>query len=190
MILLGLDIATTTGWAYFDPEKPISAILPGSFKTSGDSPEKKDWLHAGHLIRLFRERGRPDFVVIEQPLRMAPITRKSQSFMGQNEEIRAQVGGLTAVISSNQLVGATVGLLRGYGIPFATVDSKVWRKNAYGFGTRKGWVSKDWKKHAKDQCAQMRIPVKNADQAEAVWIAFYGPKCQQYKWLLQQRSAA
>lgn len=191
MRILGLDVATTTGWAFYDPALPMAAIVSGSFRVQGKTPEEKAYDIASRMIRLFKEHKKPDFIVIEQPIRTAPVQKKAQKFMGQDTgAFQAQAGGLNAVISSNQLVGSIVGLIRGYGLSFEMVGSSSWRSNSFGFGTRKGWQRQDWKRHAKDRCAQMRIDVRNADEAEAVWIAFYGPKCQRYKLIENQVSAA
>lgn len=190
MMILGLDIASKTGWALYDPKAPISAIRSGSFTVSGNTPEEKAASLAGHLIKLFKFNGVPQFAVIEQPIRTAPLAKKTQNLMGLKVAASVAPAGLNAVILSNQLVGGAVALIRGYGIAWEMVSSSTWRKGAFGFGRKPGMDRAGWKRLAKERCQQLKIDVSNADEAEAVFIAMAGPNCQRFKMLQAKANAA
>jgi hypothetical protein len=72
IVILGLDIATTSGWAVRYSWKDPSAILCGTFyvgkNDSGDETkwEEKYALAANHVYKLLKEH-KPDFVAIEEP---------------------------------------------------------------------------------------------------------------------------
>lgn len=180
-MILGLDIATTTGWALYDPHKPVSAIRAGSFKCIGDSPEAKAYSLSGHLIKLIGDYGKPDFVCIEEPLRAIPQGKRSMKFMGEEQQVGGAAGSAQMMVLANQLVGSAIGLIRGYGLPFETVTSATWRKAMYNGDRAKG--SAEWKRLARDKCRLLKIEVPNADAAEASFIAMFGPNCQRYKYL-------
>ncbi|MEF2551964.1 hypothetical protein VQ042_11435 [Aurantimonas sp. A2-1-M11] len=103
MLILGLDGAQCTGFAYYDTERSLSSIRAGLIRASGESYEEKAIdLHRKLLIMLRKDR--PDFVAIEKPLRAQPGGKRVQTFMGEAEEV-AGGSGVNAVISSNQMAG-------------------------------------------------------------------------------------
>ena len=207
MIILGLDPSQKTGWALYDTKANVSAIRCGVLKI--DAEKKKFEQNAGKLgfalMKLLTERrdpttGRPilpDFAVIEKAPRRPyggggedePTKGKTTRFMGQ--EIPAQDGdeeegkgpGLQGTLSTNQMTAALCAILGAYKIPFVEVTPAEWRKPSYGFGTRKGWTRKEWKRHSREKCAQVRITATNDDMAEACWIAYAGPAQQAFKYL-------
>lgn len=193
MIILGLDIATLTGFAWYetpptnnmhDIRAALAAIEPGSFRVAGESYEDRAADMGQRLIGLIKPR-RPNLVVIEQPMRNVVQHRKTvQDFGGEHEEMTINAG--TALLL-NQLTGAAVTIVRAYNVPYLVVPSSSWRKVVYGFGTHKGWASKDWKKHARQKCSEHGIVVTNDDMAEACWIAKSGEASAFFK--MQARAA-
>jgi Holliday junction resolvasome RuvABC endonuclease subunit len=189
-LILGLDPAQNCGFALFDTAADLSAIRAGVLKAKGDDYEHKAASLGFVLMKLIKAE-RPDFIVIEMPLRAQPRPpHKKMKFMGEDAEEEVKAGsGLNAVISSNQMAGALSGIIGAYGIPFELIKDSVWRKQFLGFGTRPGWQRKDWKKAVRDRCAQLKIVVTNDDQADAVGIAFAGASCQSLKMMQQARAA-
>lgn len=188
MLILGLDGAQNTGWALFDTAADLSAIRAGVIRSSGDDYEHKAASLGFGLMRLIKA-DKPDFIVIEMPIRTQPgKVKRSVKFMGEAKEEETSGSGLNAVISSNQMVGALSAIIGAYQIPFDTIAPVTWRKQFLGFGTNKGWTRKDWKKAVRDRCMQLRITVTNDDMADAVGIAFAGSSLQAFK--MMERAAA
>ena len=176
-LIVGLDIASTAGIAFYDTDRAEAAIIARTIKVKGDSSEEKAWRAPQAFYRLIEAQGKPNFVCIEEALKHAPSGKS-----------------IHPVIQANVLAGSYVGVLGLFGCPAETVTPAVWRKAMFGDGRRKGWSSPDWKRAAKQQCQQMGVDVKNADEAEAVLIAIYGARCsawaQRQKYEAQKRSAA
>lgn len=170
MLILGLDVATQTGFSYYDDKAALSAIRVGTIKCIGESYEEKSAFLGQSLVKLIKQ-DRPDFIAIEQPIRTQPGGKRTVKFMGEEEQVEGG-SGINAVISSNQLVGAASAIIGAYNIPFTTIASVTWRKAFLGFGTHKGWQRKDWKKAVRERCGQLKIRITNDDQSDAVGIAF------------------
>ncbi len=187
-LILGLDVATQTGFAFYDDKASLAAISAGTIKCTGESYENKAAFLGQSLVRLIKQN-KPDFIALEQPIRAQPVGKRTVKFMGEEQEVEGTGSGLNAVISSNQLVGAASAIIGAYGIPFVTIAPVTWRKAFLGFGTHKGWQRKDWKKAARDRCNQLKIKVTNDDMADAVGIAFAASTTQAFK-MLSVRAAA
>ena len=204
MMILGLDIATTTGFAWYEPGSSLSSIKTGTFKAAGDNAEEKAASLALQLRELFYEeftlqegsKGRrlvkPDFVVIERPL---PNIMQFEKF--GDDLIDGEIASST--VNPNQMllptyIGAAVAIIAAYRIPFETIAPQSWHKAYYGSGFKppKKWVrikrhpqggkwQNDWKTPAIERARALRITVKNADAAEAVGIAFAGAGLQTFR---------
>ncbi len=211
MLILGLDIATTTGFAWYDDKASLSAIKTGLIKAVGANSEDKAASLALQLRELFYETvtidGRterrlfkPDFVAIERPL---PNIMQFEKF--SDDLVDGQVS--TSTVNPNQMllptyIGAAVAIIAAYRIPFETIAPQTWHKAYYGSGFKPPkkfiknnrhpqggkWVN-DWKTPAVERARALRIEVRNADAAEAVGIAFAGAASQTFKDM-QARSAA
>src|SRR5690606_26650897 len=68
MLILGLDIATTTGFAWYEPGSSLSSIKTSIINAVGENAEEKAASLAQQMVKMLRET-RPDFVAIEQPMR-------------------------------------------------------------------------------------------------------------------------
>ncbi|HWK65374.1 MAG TPA: hypothetical protein VNS34_10560 [Rhizobiaceae bacterium] len=196
MIILGLDIATTTGFAWYDANvQSLSSIKTGLMKAEGESPEEKAASLADQLRIMLKDQ-RPDFVSIEEPLRnVKTFTKTIQTLHGPRK---------IQTINPNQmllpgLIGGAVGIISAYRIPWQTIPSSTWRRFFFGPGFKPPIKIKEkegedpveeklWKRAAIDRCHVLRITVKNADAAEAVGIAMAGKACQRFK-SLQTRAA-
>lgn len=161
MRILGLDVATCTGWAV-SSGRTSNDIISGSIKGKGGDQYRIAGSLQDQLHRVIREIERPDLCVMEQPLGAAPNP--------------------TTLAKLNLYFGSLNAVCRGYGIPCLPVADSTWRNTMYGYGRKKGWSSKEWKKHAKFHCETvLKVDVKNADEAEAVIISQYGFYTQAFK---------
>jgi len=192
MIILGLDVATTTGFAWYDTDaKSLSAIKTGLIKAEGDNAEQKAASLAQQLVRMFRdpvtrEPSLPDFVVIEQPMRnVKTFTKRRQDFGGEVEEQTINPNALQL----EGLVCAVVAIVAAYRLPWETIPAATWRKAFLGMGRSPGMNRAGWKKAAVDRCRALRIDVRNSDAAEAVGIAFAGAGLQAFKMMERGRAA-
>lgn len=178
-LVLGLDVATTTGFALYTVGETLSTIQTGTIKAHGENAEQKAAYLSAELIRIFKQE-KPNFVAIEEPLRnIVPFRKKSESFVGEVEQIT--INPNTLQLSS--MTGATVAILTGFKIPWVTIPSSTWRKHFLGFGRKTGWKREDWKRATIERCRSLRIQVKNNDAADAVGIAMAGAASQEFKLL-------
>ena len=165
MILMGLDVASTTGIARWDLNRSEASILCSTIKSPTNINVSRifDEQVAYRLTNEFRadlkRNGIPDYVVMEAPMKRGP--------------------NADTIALMNTLTGAMTGVVAAIGCRFEVVASSEWRKAVYGFGTKRGWASKDWKRHARESAQQMGIVFSGDDEAEAALIAFYGGRCSQ-----------
>ena len=174
MIVVGLDISTTTGFAAWDTERHESAIVAKTLRTNpkivlpnGQEQSLTQWEQSCRLQSLVRSEvkrlGRVDVAVIETPQ--------------QRAEPSVQTTILLNMLASGAYRALRICGLSEGGIEF--IADKTWRRKLYGFGLRKGWRSADWKRHAKATCRQMGIQVANQDEAEGALLAFYAGRVAQ-----------
>ena len=200
MIILGLDIATTTGFAWYDTSTAsLSSINTGLLEIVGSKGMKAEEKAAAFSRLLISElhdykfvdgqkvryRKPLDFVAIEAPM------RNIQSYTKGGKDMVGETAETTVNPNQMQLIGlicAATAIIDAYGLPWATIPSSTWRKQFLGYGRKPGFESKDWKKAAMERCQMLKIPVKKHDAAEAVGIAFAASGSQQFKML--QRQAA
>ncbi|RWB29615.1 hypothetical protein [Mesorhizobium sp.] len=184
MLILGLDIATVTGFAWYEPGSSLASIKTGLIKAVGANAEEKAASLAQQLVALLKP-GRPDFVAIEQPMRNVVSFKKTRDTLaGPVDEQTINPNALQL----SSLSGAAVGIIAAYRIPWETVPSATWRKVFLGEGRYAGRDRAGWKRAAVDRCRMLRIDVRNADAAEAVGIAFAGENCQTFK-MMRARAA-
>jgi Holliday junction resolvasome RuvABC endonuclease subunit len=177
MLILGMDIATVSGIAWYEPGASLSSIKTGLIKAAGDNAEEKAASLAVQLVTLFKQ-GRPDFVAIETPMRnIVSFKKKRQDFGGEVEEQTINPNALQL----SSLSGAAIAIIAAYRIPWECVASSTWRKVFLGMGRSPGFDRAMWKRAAVERCRVLRIEVKNADAAEAVGIAMAGEHTQTFK---------
>lgn len=195
--VLGLDISTCTGYAFWDYSRHVSSIeadvieLPDAKSTevynkkTGKMQRKQDYhwddwrvAQVGPKVINVIKRYRPDFVLIEERLRFS----------------KTGDGGFAM---TNAIHGAVYSHCASFGILFGTISSQSWRVPAYGEGfnppmlpslDRSGvqkanpktgkpeFKQKDWGDIAVEKCAELGIhlPSKKAishNAAEAALIA-------------------
>ncbi|NTA27428.1 hypothetical protein [Allorhizobium ampelinum] len=187
--VMGLDVSTCTGWAFWDTARHRSSIETGLielpepmklFQSNKTDYHHDDWRVAQvgpKIVRLFKQY-RPDFVLIEERLRFS----------------KTGDGGFAM---TNAIHGAIYAHCCSMNILFGTISSQSWRKVAYGEDFKQPLLpdldrnrnqktdpktgklmfkSKDWGDVATDMCAELgiTIPPKKAtahNAAEAALIA-------------------
>ncbi|PYE89615.1 hypothetical protein [Phyllobacterium leguminum] len=192
-VILGLDIATVTGFALYDTDASLSSIKTGLIKAEGNDAEQKAASIAMQMVKLITStkdsEGRIgiDFIALEQPMRNVVSFKKTrQTLAGPVEENTINPNALQL----SSLSGAVVGIIAAYRLPWVTIPSSTWRKHFLGMGRSPGFDRAAWKRVAVERCRALRITVKNADAAEAVGIAMAAEASQEFRYLKVGRAAA
>jgi len=172
MKILGLDQSLTrTGWALLTGTRGSPAFECGS-QSFESATEFCHWL-AGFLDERW-----PEFVVWERPTPRVMIYAK-----------KGLVGGMTTPNASQLVLPQLAGMIEmacwDRDIAHIDVASNTWRARVIGKGSGNLPASKT-KKAALQACEQFKIPVKNADQAEAALIALYGMTSDHYRLMTQR----
>lgn len=195
--ILGLDIASSTGFCLLDYARPCEDWDCGTIEVEGEFHEEKCDDFQGALFELLGG-DLPDFAAIETPLRNVKAFEKVGSDMaGESAGSTVNAG---AALLLNQLAGAAVATLRVCNIPFGLITPQTWRPAYYGKGFQpptvkaKKWDRKlrrqveydrpDWKTAAINLARLQRIflpDTKKAqrDAAEAIGIGTAWAKCTQ-----------
>ncbi|MCV0371647.1 hypothetical protein [Filomicrobium sp.] len=182
-LILGLDIATTTGWAIYDTDKTPSAIVSGSFRLQGATPFERVRYMRSHLPRLIKEH-RPSFAAIEAPMEIAPrFTRAKKDMLGEQEQETTINSKTIAVL--NRYAGAAEMAVMGNNIPCVEVAARTWQtiipKHIKGKP----------KQRAKAFCDMHRIVSPNMDSRDACIIAMWAAgHCQELKLMRRTGRAA
>lgn len=179
MLILGLDVATVSGYAWYEPGSSLSSIKTGLIKAVGDNAEEKAASLATQMVAMFKT-GHPDFVAIEQPMRNIKSFRKTKTDLaGVMDEATINPNALQL----EGLVCAAVAIVAAYRIPWETIPSATWRKHFLGMGRSPGFDRAMWKRAAIERCRVLKIDVKSADAAEAVGVSIAGAGCQRFRML-------
>ncbi|TPJ70479.1 MULTISPECIES: hypothetical protein [unclassified Mesorhizobium] len=183
-LILGLDIASVTGFAWYEAGAALASVKTGLIKAVGDNAEEKAASLAQQLVALIKPV-RPDFVAIEQPMRNVVSFKKTRDTLaGPVDEQTINPNALQL----SALAGAAVAIIAAYRIPWETIPSATWRKHFLGMGRSPGFDRAAWKRAAIERCRVFKIDVKNADAAESVGIAMAGEATQTFK-MMRARAA-
>lgn len=180
MLVLGLDIATSTGVCWMDTAQSPDKWRCLAISVEGEFAEDRTGDLAIYLNDEFAKT-RPDFVAIEMPRRdvaaypkqiFDPKTGRTKTIHTVNADqllLPALAASATAVCDLAK-------------VPWGLVHQKTWRATYFGKGFKP--AGDDWKGPAVDAALQQGIPLpleKKAqrDAAEAVGIATAWFKCSQ-----------
>ena len=180
-LILGLDVATTTGFALYTVGETLSTIQTGVINSKAMKGEKveKKIVYLGYQLERLYDTHRPDFVAIEEPLRNVVSYSKKQQTLVDEEEITVNPNTMQ-LLALASMAAFTADLRQ---IPWVTIPSSTWRKYFLGFGRKTGWKREDWKRATIERCRSLRIQVKNNDAADAVGVAMAGAASQEFKLL-------
>lgn len=187
MIIMGLDLATRSGWAVRDSTKHRSSIISGTFSVKEYEWEEKYAIAANLFWRLV-DNYKPDFVAIERPEHGVRQFAKK----GKPDLTGVEKNILTINPSALQLTGiagAIIGICQIRSIAYGTIAATSWRPIYYGKGVKPA-EGQDWKDMAIATCnlEHITLPSTKAEQkdaAEAVGVCSCWHKCDvpRIKWM-------
>jgi len=169
IVIIGLDLATNSGWAVRSSWKSPSAIKCGVFNVATNdkgedvSAETKYALTANQVYKLISDY-KPDFVVIEEAEHRVTQFKKSKfnPATGKQEE--------TNTINPNALQltgisGAAIGVCMNMGVPCGTIPARSWHSKYHGKGVKPG-PKEDWKDIAIKSCEREGIQLPTTKKAQ------------------------
>jgi predicted nuclease with RNAse H fold len=165
MLVMGLDVASVTGWALHDTDRPPSAIICGSFRCDGKTAFDKVSSMRAKLPLVIRKH-RPDFVAIEAPLTFIKQHKtKKRDMLGEHEQ-ESTINPHTVFIL-NRLAASAQTIVEGFNIRCCEVAPRSWQANVLLKGSGSA------KERAKATCEALRIEAANADQRDACLISIW-----------------
>lgn len=187
MIVLGLDIATSTGWCLIEEKGRPQTWHCGAIKAKGAFQEELAASLAFQLLRFFKYNVKPDFVAIEMPMRnVQQFKKRRHDLAGQHESATIN----PAALKLSAFAGAAAAVIDCYSIPWGLVAPATWRPAYFGKGVkpngkwtaknkdnlRPSYWSEDWKELAINYAKKQNISLPSTraaqrDAAEACGIA-------------------
>lgn len=166
MRILALDIATKTGWALYDTDRPPSAILTGHFVCEGRGAFEKVASMRRKLPGIVKKQ-KPDFVAIEKPLdRIIQFKKTRKDLFGEEEQVSTINPGM--VIQLNQLKASAQTVVMAFDIECCEVSPRTWQTVI-----PKSIAGKDAKGRARKYCESLKIEGATADERDAAVIAIW-----------------
>ncbi len=180
MLVLGLDIATSSGLTFLDDTAPPSSWRCFAIEAEGDFGEDK----AGDLALALHDAlggRRPHFAAIEMPQRS--VTRFEKKKSGRPDlagETKPELTINTNALQLHDLAGGACAVLDICGVPWGLIAPATWRSSYYGKGFRPN--DGDWKQAAIDLADRQKILLPKTlkarrDAAESVGIASAWSRC-------------
>ncbi|MHC5308156.1 hypothetical protein [Bartonella sp. LJL80] len=179
--LLALDIATTTGFAFFDTDNPPSSIRSGTMRAEGKTVAEKAASLALSLDFLLRTT-KPDMVALSEPLPLARFITKTEATLAGPMETAMLP---PALLHGPVMSGAVIAVLTTFNIPFITIAAATYRKHVLGFARKSGFAKADWQKALADKLREQRIPLKNIAAAPALAMALAASRDQRIRMLTE-----
>lgn len=190
MIVMGLDLATRSGWAVRDSSKHRSSILCGTFSVKEYEWEEKYAIAANLFYRLVKEH-QPDFVAIERPEHgVRQFKKKGKADLTGKEETVSTIN--PAALQLTGIAGAIIAICQIRTIPYGTIAATSWRPVYYGKGVKPG-EGQDWKDLAIEYAERENIALPSTkaekkDAAEAIGVCTCWHNCAipEIKWMQQR----
>lgn len=190
MIIMGLDLATRSGWAVRDSERHRSSIQCGTFTVKEYEWEEKYAIAANLFFRLIKDH-QPDFVAIERPEHgVRQFSKKGKADLTGEEQMISTIN--PAALQLTGIAGAIIAICQIKAIPYGTIAATSWRSVYYGKGIKPA-EGKDWKDLAIEYCQREKISLPSTkaeqrDAAEAVGVCTCWHKAEvpQIKWMQQR----
>lgn len=190
MKIMGLDLATRSGWAVRDSDKHRSSILCGTFSVKDYDWEEKYAIAANLFYRLIKDHA-PDFVAIERPEHgVRQFKKKGKVDLTGKEETVSTIN--PAALQLTGIAGACIAICQIRGIPYGTIAATSWRPVYFGKGIKPA-EGQDWKDLAIQyaQREQITLPSTKAEQrdaAEAIGVCTCWHNCAipEIKWMQQR----
>ncbi|MXN46077.1 hypothetical protein GR138_12840 [Shinella kummerowiae] len=190
MIIMGLDLATRSGWAVRDSLKHRSSIECGTFSVKDWEWEAKYAIAAGIFWKLAKQYA-PDFVAIERPEHgVRQFKKKVKVDLTGKEEMVSTIN--PAALQLTGIAGAIISVCQIRGIPYGTIAATSWRPVYFGKGI-KPQEKQDWKDLAiqyaeREQISLPSTKAEQRDAAEAIGICTCWHNCAipEIKWMQQR----
>lgn len=190
MIIMGLDLATRSGWAVRDSGKHRSSIQCGTFSVKDYDWEEKYAIAANLFYRLIKGY-KPDFVAIERPEHgVRQFKKKNKADLAGKEEIVSTIN--PAALQLTGIAGAIIAICQIRGVPYGTIAATSWRPVYFGKGIKPA-QGKDWKDLAIQYAEHehINLPPTKAEQrdaAEAIGVCSCWHNCAipEIKWMQQR----
>lgn len=187
MIVMGLDIASQSGWAVRDSERHRSSIQCGVFSVKEYEWEAK-YAIAGNLFYRLAKHHKPHFVAIERPEHgVRQFRKKGKADLAGDGEMVATIN--PAALQLTGIAGAIISICMMMRIPYGTIPANSWRPVYFGKGVKPP-EGQDWKDLAIAACEREGIALPNTkaekkDAAEAVGVCTCWAKCEipQIEWM-------
>lgn len=179
MKILTLDIASKTGWAFWDSSKPESSIEHGAVQFEGKTQWQKTESMRRQVPKLLKKYG-PDIIVIERPLTFIPqFKKKSDDLAG---EVETTTINAHTIMMLNHLAGAAQMITLGFNIPYVEVPPRTWQS------VIPKRIDGKPKERVKRFCDMLGIAGGNQDSRDAAVMAVWAKgHCQELK--LMERAA-
>lgn len=196
MIVMGLDLATRSGWAVRDSQRHRSSMLCGTFSVAeNNNGDKLEWeskypVAANLFYRLVKEH-QPDFVAIERPEHgVRQFKKKGKADLTGKEETISTIN--PAALQLTGIFGAVAAVCQIRGIAFGTIAATSWRPVYFGKGNKPA-EGQDWKDLAilSAEREKIQLPSTKAekrDAAEAIGICTCWANCAipEIKWMQER----
>ncbi|NTG73275.1 hypothetical protein G6M02_08020 [Agrobacterium rhizogenes] len=190
MIIGGVDLASSSGFAFRDSARHRSSIICGTFSVKEYAWEEKYAIAANLFYRLVKEH-KPDFMAIERPEHgVRQFAKKGKPDLTGKEQTVMTIN--PAALQLTGIAGAIIGICMMMRVPYGTIAATSWRPVYYGKGVKPA-EGKDWKDLAIETCQResIQLPSTKAEQrdaAEAVGVCTCWHKCDvpQIEWMQKQ----
>lgn len=187
MKLLGLDVATTTGWCLY--ESGGRDVRPSLQCGLWHCPGENIIVQSAKLGRcvwdLITDHEDIAYAAIEKPLEFMS-SREGKWKTDLAGEVEAPAATSSAAMNIPKvLAGAASGVVGAWGVPLAGVAAGTWRKSFMGFGRapahipkkgRKKWLKYETYKRAEVIAREFGVTIPKSydyDAADAMGIAFW-----------------
>lgn len=176
IVILGLDLATNSGWAVRYSWRSAAAIKCGTFNVKENdsketvSSETKYALVANQVHRLITDH-KPDFVVIEEAEhRVTQFSKTKKNAVTGDVETSNTINPNALQLTG--ISGAAIGACMITGTPCGTMPARSWHSKFHGKGVRPA-AGQDWKDIAIQSCERDGTPLPRlkADQKDAAEAA-------------------
>lgn len=168
--LIGLDLATKTGWGVWDN----GAIECGSFTLPKGEPGERFYAFRQWLYALCVNR-RIECAAIEQPLQSDIVFQETKKTVYGYEKFKSKATNMQTLLLAYGLRAEALSVFASLNIPSYEANQASWRSKFIGTSRAPDTVpagdrSKWFKKQARKACEDKNIEAPNDDAAEGVGV--------------------
>lgn len=194
MIVMGLDLATNSGWAVRDSNRHRSSIECGVIDLSGHPWEEKYAIFSLNFLPLFRKY-MPDFIAIERPEHgVRQFNKQGRPDLTGEAEQRMTIN--PGALQLTGITGAAISICSLMNRPYGLIAANSWRPIYFGKGFKPPLDKdgdSDWKAAAIEAAKRegIALPSTKKDQmdaAEAIGVCtcWHKTEIPQIPWMQQR----